>query len=289
MIDTIKFKIPISDAFLEELKFHGSTLQKKDGFGWIEELKILDDWVVNKWGYSIRLFCLPTPYALDHFYIEFSVPKYLFGTNAYMCSPNDLPTVINNLYSQILGRFTSFPNPKTWELQRLDMCYNFHFKTKEKFDKMWSYVKWLRYPRKNLLLYKTSNTALGRAFTLKFYQKYPEFKKTDYKVLKTIDSEYAEKVLNMSKYIIRFEVELRRSELLRLFKAKNITYQNILSYTLYFKTLLYHLGRYYIDRSPVPSRYQDRIFNNVFQVPSDLLVYESSHAVGDSSGYSNTA
>ena len=284
MIDTIKFKIDVSPDFLDNLQFHGYLLQKKDGFGLIEDIKTVDEFVVNKWGYMVRLYTMDTPYGPPHFYIEFSVSKYLFGTNVYLCGLNDLPIVINSFYTQLLKRYKKFPDPTTWDLQRVDLCYAWVFE-EEKLKQTLKNLKLLRFPRKNHHLYKTTFMASGRSSTLRFYLKEPEFKKTDYKILKQINPKYADRVLQDSKNMIRWEVELRKSALKTIYRSSHfIGYKNLLSYATIYSLMLKQLSLYYVDSYLLKDRVKPRFIHNVFNIPSKFLNFEAPPAGGASSG-----
>ncbi|WP_422004874.1 phage/plasmid replication domain-containing protein [Roseivirga pacifica] len=190
-------------------------------------------------------------YIHDYIEFNFSIPKYVFGTNIihYNTSPNSKKfqfykhsTIEHNL-AEMYDRFIRFIkkffttefgeipiNLALVELNRLDICYNQMFQTKH--DAL-AYMKELRNVRKkwsrdttNALTWETSmmHKVNGR-YSIKCYHKGSEFKKNDYQKLKDkpqFDVEYYQKFADR---ILRYEFTIFNGYLSYLYQLNNFRKQ----------------------------------------------------------------
>jgi hypothetical protein len=161
--------------------------------------------------------------------IEFSLPKYFFGTNVFQLlgvpansSEANFHMLLKAIKRVFNDKFNKLPKDSDVEIFRLDMCYNQFFKTKQDaIDYLSMGRDWMkRYCEgKNMRLvdsHDTTWTILTERYSFKCYHKGTEFHKKDYKKL----------VENMSKHnynlnqlqgiadcILRYEITYRHSML----------------------------------------------------------------------------
>jgi len=253
----------------------GYIIKKQDGDGiFSEDIKIFVQYAVNDFGYVVTLTNFCQQYSSKYLMIEFSVPKVVHGSNVASCSPECITTAVNILYDVFSKHFSSFPRPEFWRVQRVDICWVWKFKTVNEVKKYIDYTKFLRYPRKNTHIYQTTTMYSGRSYTLRFYVKQPEYKKTDYKRLLKIDEKLALKFLDDSKNVIRFEVEVRKAELDHIFR-KNITYKNLLSYRFFLNALAYYLSRFAYQTFFAVDDPKMSFLHNVFNFPKKWVIEKS--------------
>ena len=140
--------------------------------------------------------------------IECSAHKILMGHNIYGGSDNIYASValiikrISELYDipdSVFGNINNF------EVLRMDFAKNFRIPSVSK------YIEFLNncyYPRRNVVRRQNQSIYIvGTTTTIKFYDKFKEFKVHDYKKIKN------DKLLEMSKNILRVEVEFKRRKL----------------------------------------------------------------------------
>ena len=116
----------------------------------------------------------------------------------------------------------SLPSLKYWYLQRVDIaiCYNLGSQ-----DNVKSYINSLsrcNYPRRNAkFFYDESLYISGTTTTLKIYNKLLEFRKHDLKKFVNTDFDII-KYINQISGFVRFECEIKKKFLVKVFKCKNI-------------------------------------------------------------------
>ncbi len=175
MIDTIKFFVSIPDVQVlnkirsvsEQIKREDLKTEKIKFVFHVAEIK------VGSYNKSINVKITDNLYNQGLF-IELSIPKYAKGNNIEMLLPSELPQIIEKLAQDITAHLaTQLPHFSTWEIFRLDICYNWIFKTKEETETVMGFLQRIDYPRKKKTIYPTSVTFLGTAYLIRFYLKHP--------------------------------------------------------------------------------------------------------------------
>ncbi|MCW3106620.1 MAG: hypothetical protein JWQ09_1126 [Segetibacter sp.] len=166
--------------------------------------------------------------AGDYLEFNFSIPKYIYTTNV-MQFVNIYDQSVNTtflelkkfLHTFIRDHFIEEPLKDDLEINRIDICYNQFFNSKE--DAL-SYldeqkkllVKYARSSKNNYRSYDTSLMYITKRYSFKIYHKGTEFEKNDYKELvkngnpKDLPLQY---FLDQSDCILRYEMTFRRSML----------------------------------------------------------------------------
>lgn len=262
MIDTIKFKIPYNDDLMAKIRKSGFVNQKIDSIGFADEYKVFDAIRIPSYDKSVQIYSKDMPYGGRSLYLEFSAPKLVYGTNIYLLPINRILEVFENIFEILQSKYGYFPALDSWIVQRLDICYFWKFSSQEIAQRHIDFITFLRYPRKNRFFYKTTAMFSGRSFTARFYIKQPEYLKTDYKFL---PEDEAEKGVQYCANMIRFEVEMRKAELMRIFN-REISYRDILDEDFYYKQLEYYLSIFNFQQElfPSPKKYEN--FTKTFKI-----------------------
>ena len=227
MIDTIKIYTEINRVTYDEIK--AKSIVKNSMNNNTGELlyEIVNDHLEGSYDsrLSVRVGCGAKYGFVDKGYfieIEGSYHKIVNGYNSHngYC---DLEFVTLNLIQMVeLSYNIKLPDFDFWFLQRCDIaiCYNLQNQ-----DNVKSYINSLSrcyYPRRNIkFFYDESLYLSGTTTTLKIYNKLLEFKKHDIK--KFIDTKFD--LINYTKEIsgfIRFECEIKKKKLVKLYNKKHI-------------------------------------------------------------------
>jgi len=186
----------------------------------------------------------------DFVEFNFSVPKYIYGTNVlmYVVHPwdknftyyrhNSLKHNLVNSYERLM-RFiryffeTEFPDDlsidaRYIEINRIDLCYNQVFLSKEDAIEYLDIQKSIqrkhtRQDSNKYREYETSFMYVNDRYSLKVYHKGAEYKKRDRKEQKKINSLHQKQVFdiqglqNFSDRMLRYEITFRKSMLSYLF------------------------------------------------------------------------
>jgi II/X family phage/plasmid replication protein len=220
MIDTIRFKINLSDLQYKNIvKYCVDTLKvdnllKKEIFHISKK-----DLSVGSWNRKISLY-LP---EVNVCFLEFSVPKFKNGHNVWLISYKEFLGVITKLNNILKEYFGSFPSFKKWIITRIDLCYAWKLETEERAERILDVLQNFEFSKKKKSVYDTSVMYVGKTFSLKFYLKYPEYFKHDFKYIRDngfLDLAY--NTLERSRGIIRFEVTLRSQYLRYHFEERNV-------------------------------------------------------------------
>jgi len=220
MVDTIRLKFNISH--LNEEKLLSISYAKSGEIRY----KVFKDVIqVGSFSYDLSLYVSNN----SQLFLEFSVPKFLYGHNLKEAFFHDLIPVLSSIKSQI-DLFCCSPDIALWEVQRLDLCkYIFS-------DNCYSDIhlyQILDYPRKKKYIYDTSVMFVGSSFSSKFYIKEDEFFKHDFKKISKFDISLAYKLLNISKEKIRFETSYRSKSLKDILHLKKVTLYDIIIKEIY--------------------------------------------------------
>jgi hypothetical protein len=163
----------------------------------------------------------------DYLEFNFSIPKYLFATNV-MQFVNIYDTSASSCFLELKRFLNKFlkeellqqPIPEDIEINRIDLCYNQFFNSKEESLKYLEAqkevnIKYARSSRNKFRNYETSLMYVTRRYSFKIYHKGTEFKKNDYRELaKDNKKGYdLQKLLDISDCILRYEMTFRRSML----------------------------------------------------------------------------
>lgn len=237
MIDTVRFKTQISPRDSDMIRIDCYRMEKGKREGKDIEYRVYNgDFEIGSFSRKINIFF---PKNNQEMFFELSLPKYAFGNNVQMLYRSELPFVIDNLYTELTTKFIYFPHPSAWEIQRIDFCYNWKFDTKEEMIEVLNLLRLLEYPRKQKYLYDTSLMFRGKTYSVKFYQKNPEFLKHDYPALikkaergvftdgEQIES--AEKLKMQSENMLRYEVTMRKQSLLKIYDKQIIKIDDIIN------------------------------------------------------------
>ena len=252
MIDTIKFLVPIDDVlFLERLKTVFIESKKEDlNTKEIKYAYYSSETHVGSYNKKIIIR------LEDNYYtglsVEFSIPKYAKGNNIEMIRPSELPEILRTFYEELCFHLgVSLPDITTWPIHRLDICYNWIFKSQEEAEMVMSFIQRIDYPRKKKSTYDTSVMHVGSAYSVKFYLKGSEFKAHDLKdddFLLSHTPERIDELQSLANRIVRYEIGFRRKYLEDVFGSKPVflvdicddeKIEEILSYYLKDKTLKY--------------------------------------------------
>ena len=126
MIDTIKFFVSIPDVqALNRIRSISEQIKREDlKTGKIRFVFHTAEIKVGSYNKSINVKITDNLYN-QGLYIELSIPKYAKGNNIEMLLPRELPTIIEKLAQETTTQLaTQLPHFSTWEIFRLDLCYN---------------------------------------------------------------------------------------------------------------------------------------------------------------------
>jgi hypothetical protein len=107
------------------------------------------------------------------------------------------------------------PEPETWELLRVDLCYSFQFPSQKSCHQFLESLKRLSYPHKKPIIYDETILFTGATYSFKVYEKQPEFRKHDAKELAKLQasSDWIAYLDRKAAGILRVEATLRRQYL----------------------------------------------------------------------------
>jgi len=218
MIDTIKIKIPLTPLILLAIQKKSFKELTEPGRG----VKMFSNLVLNPDGGNLIVVKdFDHPFRKKNFpsnpnmvfYLEGSLPKIVYGENVHLLYPSQLPSLFKNIEKALNVQYGAVPSWENWEIQRVDAVYAWKIDDQQKMLRMLEFLGSLEYPRKKgKLSYEgESVTFVGRAYSIKFYSKEPEFIKHGYRELKYKGSdELAENALQLSQGVIRYEAKFHR-------------------------------------------------------------------------------
>lgn len=240
MIDTIKFKICLSDNQYRAVQSKGKEeILNNKTLGTEIKRRYKDTIYLPSFDYHLNYWCDDK----DSFWLEFSIPKYLYGHNIYLLYASELEMVLTDVFHDLNAYFGDFPTITEWNIYRLDVSYAWKYETQAVAEKVLSSLKLLEYPRKKRNVYKTGVMWIGEKYSPKFYLKYQDFQKHDFKRWLKHDQEQAYKLLQLAEGVLRFEVTMRRFTLDFLFENKQfITYVDLLKNNFLLQTLTHYLN-----------------------------------------------
>ncbi|MCL4200541.1 hypothetical protein KJZ67_04365 [Patescibacteria group bacterium] len=240
MIDTLRFRIPIDISTYSHITGQciriSRTSPEDGGFRLENYNKTL---AIGLHRVKVRL----TTGREDCIFIEFSVPKYFYGHNIWLFDPNDLPVVLDDLKNVIEDKFSvKLPDYTQWRVQRLDICYAWQFRSNEEAHQALTVFKPYMLPRKDQQVYDTTIKYKGFSSSTTFYLKHEEFRDNAYRELVLWgDGDFANKMLELSKGVLRFEVVMHKQKLDSVFK-RDIYPHDIMDTEYIFTLLRQHLS-----------------------------------------------
>jgi II/X family phage/plasmid replication protein len=106
---------------------------------------------------------------------------------------------------------------------RLDLCYAWKLAEEYRAERILDILQNFTFSKKKKYMFDSSVMYVGKTYSLKFYLKYPEFFKHDFKFLKDLGHlNFAYSMLNNARGVIRFEATLRSQYLHYHFEKPNI-------------------------------------------------------------------
>lgn len=267
MIDTVKFKIPLSEEQFNLILKKSHEIVKTNNQNNIVEFRIVNNEIeIGSYDNKITIRIFDTQHAK----VELSLPKFYFGNNVELLYPSQVEMVLQRLQDCLQDQYGDFPPYMNWSLERLDLCYAWRYQDQQTAVRALSVLKTFDYPRKSKYLYQDSVMWRGRHFSLKLYLKQPEFIKHDYHELnKTGRIELAERILALSEGVLRFEITMRKEQLKDIWGKKTLTYKEILDKNKlefilsdYLNKLLINLDKSVMDDQQVPLRLRAFGFSN---------------------------
>jgi II/X family phage/plasmid replication protein len=275
MIDTIKFLVPIDNVLaLQRLKSGFTQIKKENLKTGSVEYEFYSSKVElgsYKRGVVIRINDT-VPLGL---FIEFSIPKYVKGNNVEMIYPHQVPTILGQLYSEICSHI-EYPIPHfcNWIIYRLDICYNWVFKTPAEATTVMGFIQRIEYPRKQKYLYETSVMYRGSAYTIKFYLKGAEFKKNDYKALEN-GTDRPLQLQEWANKIVRFEIGFKKREVDGLFGYSPTFFSHISDDKAVEEVLNFYLKdkvfRYLTTKNTTEAELEEKLYSNFSKIKATRL------------------
>jgi hypothetical protein len=180
MIDTIRFKIPVNPEIYSLIKAKSKQRFEIDTVTQKIEFNISTrDIQIGSYDYHINIIAIRR--MENVLFLEFSVPKVMYGHNIYLYSPSIEPP-LKIVHEAIEKAFEiNFTHYDLWTIQRLDICYAWKFNTQEEAYLAFLVLNPFDYSRKNKVSFDTSFESMGSSFDFKGYLKLDEFKKHDFK------------------------------------------------------------------------------------------------------------
>lgn len=224
MVDTLKFLIPIDDFHVREKILSSFDRFRKESLktGKVEFEFHSNNLKLGSYQRTVSIKSTNEPMGL---FVEFSIPKYEKGNNIEMTHPQHLPFIMENLYQELCVVLNyKLPHFSNWQLYRVDLCYNWLFKTVEETRHAMNFIQRIDYPRKQKYVYDTSVMYKGSSYTIKFYLKGPEFRKHD---LSSIEYNTAMLLTPTANRILRFEISFKKAYLKSLFEKDKVYLEDI--------------------------------------------------------------
>lgn len=229
MIDTIRLRTKLlepcnNDSFLQISAVKENNIK----------YKIFRDQInVGSYSYNINIFIN----SLDFLFVEFSVPKLLFGNNIDLAFFSDILKTLRKV-EKTLSDYLKLKDCTVWEVMRLDLCR--YIKSDNPYRDIHMF-QMLDYPRQKKYIYDTSVMFVGRSYSSKFYIKEDEYFKHDFKEISKYDLSLAYNILAKSKNKIRFEVGYRSQALKQILGLQCVTIQDILDKELDLRQHFYKI------------------------------------------------
>ena len=227
MIDTIKIYSEIDRDTYDKIRLKSIVKNSTDYNTGELIYEIINDHLEGSYDsrLSVRVGCGVKYNFVDKGYyieIEGSYHKIVNGYNSHngYC---DLEYISQNLIQMVeLSYSLNLPDFEFWYLQRVDIAVCYDLKNQDNVKSYLNSLSRCRYPRRNIkFFYDESLYLSGTTTTLKIYNKLLEFKKHDLK--KFVNTSFdLQNYLNKIKGFIRFECEIKKKMLVKLYNKKHI-------------------------------------------------------------------
>ena len=233
MIDTIRVRIPltkkqhtlITKSTLGTGELQRALYSPTTGEVHCTRLKGLAE--LDQHSYHRHIyFDFPELYTPDYTYLvfEFSIPKFWYGHNIsllydFLTALQEFKRLIEKQFGLHTKRKSDrLPDVLSWLVSRVDICYAWQFPSQSICHQYLDSLKRLRYPRLKPIPYPTSLMFLGTTYSLKFYEKLPEFIQHDAKELKKnkANPDYIDYLKKKADGVLRVEATLRHRYLTRI-------------------------------------------------------------------------
>ncbi len=220
MIDTIAWSVDLTNEQLEKILSKSKEYTEYDHVSGETNFRIVrSNLDIGSFDSNITIKC----YETNRAHLEFSVPKQRLGHNVELVYPSQLEQTLATVHASLVEHFGDFPSYLNWYLMRVDLCYAWRLLSQAAAEDALKVLKTFDYPRKSKYLYKDAVMWRGKYFSLKFYLKEPEFYKHDYKKLAEAGYEdLANRVAQLSKGVLRFEITFRKESLNNIFGKRLI-------------------------------------------------------------------
>jgi len=232
MIDTIRFKAPLSEHMIEQLKQLGEEIFKIDHKTGQTVFRISSG-DIRLPSYERDIHISTSDKTMEAT-IEFSVPKALLGHNIHMLSGASILKVLQELQDTIRKTVPGFPAYKHWRVTRLDLCHAWKLDTQAEAQAAIDDYKRIFRARKQagVSYFETAFQVKQVTYTHKMYLKLPEFQLHDGKqLMKLKQFDEALKLEELAAGVIRYEITLRHHAVEYLF-GYHATIEEILLHDL---------------------------------------------------------
>lgn len=227
MVDTVKIYAEIPLNIYEKIynkSIVKSSVDKKTGELMYE---VINDHLEGSYSskLSVRVGCGAkySFYNLGYFIeIEGSYHKLVKGYNSHN-GFYDLEYITKELIRMVENAYNiNLPDIKNWFLQRCDVAICYNLESQENVKAYINSLSRCTYPRRKVkFFYDETIYISGTMTTLKIYNKYIEFRKHDLKKFNSTDFD-VEKYLEEIQGFVRFECEIKKKMLVKLYNQKHI-------------------------------------------------------------------
>lgn len=225
MLDTIRFKIEGSEEIYNRIKLRGNERLIWDYENDTQKHVLVFQLIPFKDSlYKIYIQAQST----ENFFVEFSLPKIMFGTNIFMIYPKQLVTILLEVKRAIeIYLNVKIASPNEWIVQRVDYSYVWKFDNKYKAKWALESISNYNYPRKGTTKRETSFTIDGTTEKIIFYLKQDEFRNKGYKnLVKNGYYELADWLYEKSEATLRFEIVHKKPKLNSIFGGE-VNYEQV--------------------------------------------------------------
>lgn len=242
MIDTLKVKIDVPESVCIENSFNlirkdvynPNTINKYENFknyyhGFIRFIRGL---------YKPKILIFPKRNAI---YIEYSVPKLIYGHNIAECTKQDIIESLRLIKETLLDSEGLIPPVESWKVLRFDLCRVLDFGDEDSAQQFINSYSEVNLSRMTKQIYTTGIAWYNNSVSLKFYRKFPEFmnnRKTGYKALsKKGRSYFASELKALARGKVRFELAVKSHKVKRMLSSDTVA--GLLDFDI-DSTLLYY-------------------------------------------------
>lgn len=212
MIDTVVYKIPpIPTLFADKITNKMKIFDCVDGDTGELLYRLKSGQLKGSFDYSISVKVNKD----NSIRVECSLHKLILGHN--ICYGSDNLILLTNCLKKILQKLldVKLPDVLQWEVKKLDYAVTFDLGKPEYVENFLIGLKNAYYARRHINTYGNTGIHIpGTTTTVKFYNKLEEFKKHDLSRLnKVFGSKKVDKLISLSKNMVRIEVSIKSKKL----------------------------------------------------------------------------